>query len=101
MRLATRTKEPIMTNISYDRETVLEEIQYVAGHQLPRLADHYLDEAEAFRKVYDQAKNSEAACSVAQAARAIAKLHADSDSEFSTEVYLTIVFHTLRMTRGY
>lgn len=89
-----------MSNISYDRETVLTEIQDCTKRQLPRLADHYMDEAEAFRSVFDQANGNEAKCRVAQAAREMCKMHSNKDDAFSTDVYMAIVFHTLRVTRS-
>ena len=89
------------TEISYDRATVLSEIQYIAGHRLPVLADRYLEEAEMFRRVYDNADTNDGACRIIEAARGLAKLHARDDTAFSTEVFLSVVFHTLRTRREY
>lgn len=87
--------------ISYDRETVLEQIQDQSHYRLPELDEKYLEEAEMLRRVYDNADTNDGACRVGEAARGLAKLHTRDDEDFHTRIYLAIVFHTLRMKRDY
>lgn len=89
------------STISYDRAVVLDEIPYHSARTLPVLADRYVEEAEMLRRVHDNAGTNDGACRVAEAARGLCALHARDDEDFTTEIFLAIVFHTLRMARGY
>jgi hypothetical protein len=87
--------------ITYNRTDVMMTIADQAGHPLRQLAHKYIEEAEMLRRVYDNASTNDGACRVGEAARGLAKLHTRDDDEFTTEVFLAIVFFTLRQKRQY